>query len=175
MNKKISIPIILTVALLMFFIPSALAANTVTVTAPNGGELWDGTNSITWTNTTCKPADTDNFTIEYSYDGGPYTAIVSNTTYSGGSYSWDTSARMDGVQYLIRVRKSNASGTVNDVSDAFFTLDNTPGSHYYEEPTPSPEPLIATPSTMVESLKSPLGIILVVAVLALGYLLWKKK
>ena len=155
--------------------PSVIATDSVTVTAPNGGELWDETNSITWTNVSTNTT-TETFTFEYRQAGETtYTTIATGESWNSGTYSWDTSAVPDG-NYYVRVTKTNVTAsTSNDVSDNFFTLDNTPGSSYYEEPTPTPEPHIATPSTMIESLKSPLGIILVVAVLALGYLLWKKK
>lgn len=88
------------------------------VTAPNGGETWtvNSNRTITWNTSTYY----SNVDIEYSTNGGStWTSIASNQSNSG-SYSWlipntpSTNAR---------VRVSNtANPTINDVSDAVFTI-----------------------------------------------------
>lgn len=108
----------------LFLIPSALAADTVTVTAPNGGEYWRATQSITWTQETTD-ATNDTFYVGY-HTGGAVTWI--NTSLAAGttSYSWDTTSVSDGSSYKINVTKVNANvGNASDESNAVFTVDNT--------------------------------------------------
>lgn len=86
----------------------------LTVTSPNGGEIWSGTHPITWS------GGSPNFKVEVSDDnGGSYTEL--STDVSGRSQSWNTASWADGADYLVRV---SDSGT-NDVSNARFTVDNT--------------------------------------------------
>jgi hypothetical protein len=87
----------------------------ITVTAPNGGETWTGTQTITWTNNSgCK----DTFVI--SYDNGTKTQIA--TGVAGNSYSWNTLSVSDGTNYKIEVKENG--GAKKDSSDAVFTIDN---------------------------------------------------
>jgi len=92
---------------------------TLTLTAPNGGEEMDGDSvqSITWTST----GVIANVKLEYSTDGSNYTTIVASTT-NDGSYSWT-------VPYIsadtVTVRVSDASdSSFNDVSDASFIISS---------------------------------------------------
>ena len=90
----------------------------VTVTAPNGGEVWAGyeQQNITWTS-----HDITNVKIEYSTDnGGAWLDVVASVPAASGSYSW-TIPNTPSSQCLVRVSDaSNAS--MNDISDATFTI-----------------------------------------------------
>lgn len=120
------------------------AQTTITVTVnlppevnlliPNGGETicTPGT-TITWTAEDPNPGSLT-YTLYYSYDGGSnYTEIVSGlpgTCQPPGppvcSYIWNTSALPSGSNYLIKVEASDGILTSADVSNAPFTIDNTP-------------------------------------------------
>ena len=90
----------------------------VTVTAPNGGEVWTGyeQQNITWTS-----EDITNVKIEYSTDnGGAWLDVVASVPAVSGSYSW-TVPNTPSSQCLVRISDaSNAS--MNDISDATFTI-----------------------------------------------------
>ena len=63
-----------------------IAVQAITVTAPNGGEVWcvGSNHNVTW-NCSCA----DNVKIEYSTDGGPnWVTIIASTPCGSGSYSW---------------------------------------------------------------------------------------
>ena len=94
----------------------------VTVIAPNGGEIWTGSDQhdITWTS-----QNITNVSIEYSTDNGSnWMSVISSTPASGGSYSW-TVPNTPSTQCLVRISDaSNAS--MNDVSDATFTITAGP-------------------------------------------------
>ena len=100
----------------------------LTVTAPNGGEVWIvGTQqNITWTETGTFP----NVELQYSTDGGntyPNLIIASTPTNIGtypssttGSYAWTIP---DAIGTTLRVEVSNVSdSSVNAVSSANFTI-----------------------------------------------------
>jgi len=90
----------------------------VTVTAPNGGEVWTGSDqhNITWTS-----EDITNVKIEYSTDnGGAWLDVVASVPAASGSYGW-TIPNTPSSQCLVRISDaSNAS--MNDISDATFTI-----------------------------------------------------
>jgi len=97
---------------------------TPTVISPNGGEIWSGTQNITWTASTDPDGDPITYEIEYSYDGGgtwnPLASGISET-----SYSWNTTAHPDGSNYLIRVRAYDGVLYSDwDQSDSVFTIEN---------------------------------------------------
>lgn len=93
---------------------------TITVTSPNGGEVWtvNTPESITWTSQNL----TGNVKIEVNrdYSGGAWETIASNTSNSG-SYPWyvtgsattDARIRITGVTYT----------AVSDISDGNFTIE----------------------------------------------------
>ena len=99
-------------------------SDTITVTAPNGGEVLDAGTvfTITWTST----GSIANVAIDYSTNGGSsWTAITSSTT-NDGSYNWTVPAD---ATTLGRVRIADASNaTVNDTSNGNFTI-NVPSSY----------------------------------------------
>lgn len=86
----------------------------LTVTSPNGGEIWSGTHPITWT------GGAPDFKVEVSDDNGAsYTELA--TGVSARSRSWDTTSWPDGDDYLVRV----SDGSTSDASNARFMVDNT--------------------------------------------------
>lgn len=112
----------------MMIIPAPVYADiaSVTVTAPNGGEVWGGTQTITWTTT--PPADPGTVNIYYCQGSncgdGSYTLIAAAEA-NDGSYDWDTStAGGDDDTYKVRVA-ATADLFIADNSNAVFTLDNT--------------------------------------------------
>jgi len=100
----------------------AIAAPFVTVTSPNGGEIWytGESHPITWT----AAGFVGNVIIELNrtYPSGVWETIIASTANSG-TYSWTVTA--PGTS-LARVRVSSVNNTgINDVSDANFTITVT--------------------------------------------------
>ena len=99
---------------------------TVTVTDPDGSEIWSGSHDITWTT----DGDAGDSVKIYYCSGtncaeNSYTLIVASTT-NDGTYSWDTTTAADGdaTTYKIRVA-SEVDPNIADNSNAVFTVDNT--------------------------------------------------
>jgi hypothetical protein len=100
----------------------------ITLTNPNGGEVWTvGTSqNITWSS-----ANLAAVTLEYSSDDGatyPYVIVAAtraSTTYSNsdtttGSYAWTVP---DSISAAVRVKASDARNpAVSDVSDSAFKI-----------------------------------------------------
>ncbi len=111
---------------LVFSTPTKAAISTVTVTAPNGGEVWSDSHSITWT--TNPASDPETVNLYYCTGGnctsGTYTLIVSGIS-NTGNYYWDTASVADATTYKIRVGANSDPLLRNDSSDATFTIDNT--------------------------------------------------
>lgn len=104
------------------FTITALAANTVEVISPNGGELiYTGQNrEITWIASVAGNVD-----ITLLKGGSPHLAIATNQA-NDGSYSWSVPGSLvDGVDYRIRV-SSTSNSTYNDSSDADFQILQAP-------------------------------------------------
>ena len=96
-----------------------LTQRTLTLTAPNGGESWEVTNSedITWTST----GAISNVKLEYSKDdfASDVNTIVASTD-DDGTYSWTIP---DDVSSTVKVRVSDAStASINDTSNANFAI-----------------------------------------------------
>ena len=96
---------------------SILAARTITVLTPNGGETPEaGTiQSITWNYTGTIP----NVKLEYTIDGGTSWDIITASTANTGSHNW-TVPNSPSTNCLVKV--SDAAGTANDSSNAAFTI-----------------------------------------------------
>lgn len=94
-------------------------AQTISITSPNGGEVWEGCTSenITWTE-----SGTSNFySIDYSVDNGSsWTSIATFYSTASGSYSW-TIPNIQSTQALIRVQDSN-NALVEDISNVPFSM-----------------------------------------------------
>ncbi|NIN65163.1 MAG: hypothetical protein GTO63_10775, partial [Anaerolineae bacterium] len=96
----------------------------VTVTAPNGGEVWcvGSTENITWTFT-----GIDTVKIEYSTDAGSsWMTEVDKTPAAPGTYSW-TVPDAPSVQCLVKICDAE-DGTPCDQSDAVFTIKAAPAA-----------------------------------------------
>jgi hypothetical protein len=93
-------------------------SNDVTVTSPNGGEIYQGlsTTTLTWTNL---PSASGQYNLQYSTNGGSsWITIVSNLV--GNAYIW-TVPNVPSSNCLIKV--IDAVNTCKfDVSDAVFTI-----------------------------------------------------
>lgn len=115
--------------LLLLLVPSAIAADSVLVTAPNGAENWRANQTITWTAVRTEDPTNDSFNISWSANsGGSYTSLTTGLANTTISHTWNTTPRTDGANYLIRVTKHNTNGSVSDVNDtsnATFKVDNT--------------------------------------------------
>ncbi len=93
-----------------------------TVTYPNGGELINGSVTITWTASVDSEGHAVSYTILYSDNSGvDWYEIVAGVTAT--SYLWDTSSLTEGSEYLVRViAKCSELVTVIDTSNASFTI-----------------------------------------------------
>ncbi len=92
--------------------------NTVTVTAPNGGEVLaaGAAYTITWTST----GTIANVKIDYSADGGSTWSAVVASTANDGSHAWTVPATATTTG---RIRVADAATTTTyDVSNANFTI-----------------------------------------------------
>ncbi len=94
------------------------SANTITVSAPDGGESWNVSSSqiITWATT----GTVGNVKIEYSTDSGSSWSTITSSTANDGSYSWvvpDTPSS----QCLVRIEEAS-DGKPSDTSNTEFTI-----------------------------------------------------
>ena len=108
------------------------AGRVVTVVSPNGGEIWRGTNTITWLTTGQGWSNSDTLKLEYSGDGGTtWNPIVgaSALAYTAGAFSWNTLPMPSGARYRVRVICNQDPATA-DISDANFMIHNT-GLNFY--------------------------------------------
>jgi predicted nucleic acid-binding Zn ribbon protein len=108
----------------------AAAPPTVTVTQPNGGEVWHQKGSYTiWWNASAGglPFKANPTTLYYSTSGsgGPWTVLASGLA-SSGSYTWNIpAAQATSTNYFIRARVDDNYNPPNvglDASDAAFTV-----------------------------------------------------
>ena len=93
-----------------------MAANSITITAPNGGESWAaGTiHNVTWTQTGLTGSVTINL-----YKGGVYQKTLGTASATAGTFSWAIGAsETAGTDYRVRVWQ----GAVSDDSDANFAI-----------------------------------------------------
>jgi hypothetical protein len=97
---------------------------TVRLLAPNGGESWSGTNTISW-----EAMDPDGqplgYDLLYSPDGGvTWSAIAMDL--QGTSYEWDTATFAGSQEALVRVQASDGLNVARDDSDGLFSLSPKP-------------------------------------------------
>jgi hypothetical protein len=99
------------------FTISPPAAETITVTSPNGGECWTvgSTHNITWTST----GSITEVQIHYSIDNGSNWKLISASTPNDGSYSWVVPGTTTS-ECLVRVRDTDNSPS--DTSNATFCI-----------------------------------------------------
>ncbi len=94
-------------------------SGSLTVTSPNGGELWHAysTHNITW-----NASGITNVKLEYSSDNGSsWNTITASVPAINGSYPWQV-PDMTTSNCIIRVSNSTNS-SMNDQSDAVFGVD----------------------------------------------------
>lgn len=92
--------------------------NTLTLTLPNGGEVWQQASShvLTWTST----GSIANVNLEYSIDGGLYWNSIAANIPNTGNYAWVVP---NVTTTTAKARVSSASQpTINDESNAHFTI-----------------------------------------------------
>ncbi|MEQ9302047.1 MAG: IPT/TIG domain-containing protein [Cyclobacteriaceae bacterium] len=115
----------------------------ITITAPNGGEVWQvgSLQNITWEETSFDSED--NLVITYSTNGndGPFDQAITSgvPTDFNGSYEWTIP---DDVSTTVFVKVENTTQTVSDLSDAAFSI----------------EAAIPNPSTLAENFNDGSGI-----------------
>jgi len=132
----------------------------VEVTFPNGGELLNGTETITWT-AVDYDSDPLQFSLFYSDDGGSnWESLAVGLTAT--SYDWNTTLVEDGEQYLVRVIADDGVLTKSDESDAVFSIDNIPDT------TPGGTPIDPT-------LLAIIGGVLVVVIIIIVVVMKKRK
>jgi hypothetical protein len=94
----------------------------ITVTTPNGGEVWPaGTSqSITWTDNIAEKVKIDLF------KGGVFNSVINDSTNSDGSANWDIPPGTKvGSDYKIKITSVDDT-TLFDFSDSDFTIDTAP-------------------------------------------------
>jgi hypothetical protein len=93
----------------------------ITLTSPLGGEVWTGTNRITWTNTDTNPGSVH---IEVSQDSGGSWNTLAAAAPDTGIYWWDTTTTPAGSQYRIRLTATDAANRVSNpsASNSDFTV-----------------------------------------------------
>ncbi|MCX6564566.1 MAG: SBBP repeat-containing protein [Candidatus Aminicenantes bacterium] len=95
-----------------------LVGMSITVTAPNGGEIWaaGSMHALTWTTT----GTIANVKLEYSTDGGANWTTIIASSLNVGEFAWQW---FMAASTNCRVRVSDASNpAVSDTSDASFTI-----------------------------------------------------
>ena len=100
--------------------------------APDGGEIWEGTQSIRWSATGSGWQSGDTLHVEYSADGGATWNTVSggeSVGYDLGSFAWDTMTVPSCPRYRVRLT-CNQDGGVEDESQLDFTIHGA-GLLYY--------------------------------------------
>ena len=111
-----------------FFVSTAFAdptPTTLTITSPNGGEIWSGTHNITWSSTGGTPG-VDTVSLVYSTNDFITQSLIVGSeglAYDIGTFSWNTTTVPDGTSYKVKVVTTN--GLVYDPSNANFSVDNT--------------------------------------------------
>jgi hypothetical protein len=140
----------------------SINSGNVTVTSPNGGEVWlyGTTHPITWNDNIC-----ENVRIEL-WKGGTIFSILAQSTPSDGSFSWAiTSSYPLGNDYKIKIlsvaSNSGTTSTVFDFSDNNFTIGtNNTGSVTVITPNGSENWIIGCPYTIqwITSVPSPVKI-----------------
>ncbi|MCL5012217.1 MAG: hypothetical protein M1320_02210 [Patescibacteria group bacterium] len=104
----------------MFIQNVQAAITTITVTSPNGGEIWSGTHNITWTT---DGVGTDNVNI-YRCIGGDCASnqtLITTVVATSSPYSWNTAGLNETDRIMVKDMVSGAF----DASNATFTVDNT--------------------------------------------------
>lgn len=102
----------------------------LTLTSPNGGENWSAgsARTVTWTSS----GVTGNVRLDYSTNGGSTWTSITSSTANDGSEAW-TVPNVATTQ--ARVRVSTPDGSVQDLSNANFTISVVGGDAYEADNT----------------------------------------
>lgn len=102
----------------MFAIRSQASNSSLTVTSPNGGEVWStGTqHDITWSS-----EYVENVKIELSLTNGASWTTIFDSTVSTGIYSWLVNAPQSSIQSRIKI-SNLLDPNVYDISDEVFSI-----------------------------------------------------
>ena len=111
-----------------FYWLSENRAPSVTVTFPNGGEVLNGTKTVTW-DAVDFDSDTLTFQVQYSDNNGSDWSTLA-TDVLVHEFEWNTTLHDDGASYRIRVIASDGQLTAYDDSDNAFELDNYAGGGF---------------------------------------------
>jgi hypothetical protein len=97
-------------------------SGTLTVTSPNGGEVWakGSTENITWTTT----GEVGNVKVSYSTDNGFSWTTLASSTANDGSYAWNLPEILTD-ECLVKVNEVENS-QIADISNAVFTIGGPP-------------------------------------------------
>ncbi len=93
---------------------------TITVTSPNGGEIWQvgRTQNITWT----RSNNINLVDLFYSTDSGTsWNTVAANISAAAGSYAWTLPDAVS-TTAKIRISDSNSSLAIADISNADYTI-----------------------------------------------------
>ena len=91
---------------------------------PNGGEVLNGTITISWTPAFDSHDHSISYSIFYSFDKGS-TWVLLASDISGTTYVWDTSSLPVGTNYMVKVVAKCSEGLIQEESsDGSFTLLN---------------------------------------------------
>jgi hypothetical protein len=97
--------------------------------APNSGEKWSGTHTISWDHTRITDSHllATPVTCYYSSNSGTTWTLIAANEANDGSYSWDTTtAGGDGSNYKVNITAVDGAGKIGyDISNATFQIDNT--------------------------------------------------
>lgn len=105
----------------------------VEVLFPNGGEVLNGTRTVTWTAVDPNPLDDLTFDVFYSdNNGSDWTPLAVGLSVQ--HYEWNTTQHDDGKLYKIRVVASDGALQGQDSSDNPFELDNFAGPAFPLDP-----------------------------------------
>jgi PKD repeat protein len=116
-----------------YMINNWLNYSNLSLQSPNGGEVWivGETEEITWAD-----INVYDVKIELSVDNGNSWTTIIESTPNTGRYLWQVTAPDSSDQSLIKITNT-ADNSVNDVSDAVFTIDIVSGIETSEENIPS--------------------------------------
>lgn len=93
----------------------------VGIEAPSDGDLLTGDASISWSTLETHPATVD---IDVSDDGGDSWTDLHDGP-DDGRYTWSTDGLLEGDDYRVRIRATDAAGTTGDLaSTGSFAIDN---------------------------------------------------
>jgi hypothetical protein len=105
------------------------------LTHPAGeGQVLSGTETVSWTATDLEDSDaTLDITLEYSPDGGSsWLVLESGTANNDGTFTWNTTALADGVNYVLKLSAADSgSETAVRTFRQPFSVDNTADDEWF--------------------------------------------